>query len=535
MRSGIAVSLSGNDLDMLSAWTGRSERRPGAYQDASTFTTPEVESGGLSRATSVYRLPSSASLGQTGSQSKHTGGSRMPGIEYSEIDEATNGVVLAAGSPGYDEARHIWNSRFDRRPEIVVRCQTPSDVQAAVDFARQRNLLLSVKGGGHAYAANTVGDGGLLVDLSPMKAIKIDTEARTATIGPGATWGDVHQKTSELGLVAVGGTVSTVGVAGLTLGGGSGYLSRLHGMTIDSLLAAEVITADGQTVRASGDHNPDLFWALRGGGGNFGIVTAFEFQLHPLGPQVLFGQIVHRFADADKVLRRYRDFMGEAPDEVQAYAFVLRIPPIPEFPEEYHGEVAMDLVVFHADPGAEAEAAFAPLLDFGDPILAYVAPQPYGEVLAAFDAGLPAGQRYESRSHDLSTLSDEAIDRFLAQVKNLPGVYTMAYVSENGGAMARAESSATAFAGRKAPFSYHLLAGWTDPQEDESMTHWIRSFHEAMRPFAEQTVYVNLLGTDEQQRVRDAYGDNFGRLVESKRKWDPENLFRCNHNIDPSA
>lgn len=458
----------------------------------------------------------------------------MPEIDPSQLDLLTQGAVLTPESAGYDQARHLWNSRFDRRPEIVVCGESSSDIQAAVGFARERGLLLSVKGGGHSYAANTVADGGLLIDLSPMKTIEIDAGARTATVAPGVTWGEVDRATRELGLVAIGGTVSSVGVAGLTLGGGSGYLSRLHGMAIDNLIAAHVVTAEAPIVRASADENPDLFWALRGGGGNFGVVTEFEFQLHPIGTEVAFGQVVHRFDEAGAVIRRYRDFMNGAPDEVQAYAFVLRIPPIPEFPEKYHGQLAIDLVVFHAEAGPAAEAAFAPLLDFGDPILAYVAPQPYGDVLTAFDAGLPAGQRYESRSHDLAALTDDAIDCFVDQVGNLPGAFTMAYIGENGGAMGRVESTATAFAGRKAPYSYHLLGGWEDPEDDEAVTAWIRSFHQAMEPFAEPTVYVNLLGTDEETRVPDAYGENFERLVETKRKWDPHNLFRSNHNITPS-
>jgi len=458
----------------------------------------------------------------------------MTEIDSSQLDLLTKGAVLTPESAGYDRARQLWNFRFDRRPEIIVCCEASSDVQAAVGFARQRGLLLSVKGGGHAYAANTVGDGGLLIDLSPMKAIEIDAGAQTATVEPGVTWGEVDRVTRELGLVAIGGTVSSVGVAGLILGGGSGYLSRLHGMAIDNLIAARVVTADGQIVQARTDENPDLFWALRGGGGNFGVVTQFDLQLHPIGSQVTFGQIVHRFDDAPGVIRRYREFMNGAPDEVQAYAFVLRIPPIPEFPEKYHGQLAIDLVVLNAEAGPEAEAVFAPLLDFGDPILAYVAPQPYGEVLAAFDAGLPAGQRYESRSHDLAALSDEAIDCFVDQVADLPGAFTMAYIGENSGAMGRVEPTATAFAGRKAQYSYHLLGGWENPEDDDAVTAWIRSFHKAMEPFAQRTVYINLLGTDEETRVPDAYGENYARLVETKRKWDPDNLFRSNHNITPS-
>ncbi len=457
----------------------------------------------------------------------------MTDIGIEELSEAISGEVVMPGGEGYDEARSVWNVRFDRRPTVIVRCREAGDVQAAVNFARENNLEISVKGGGHAYAANTVGDDGLLIDLSPMRQITVDAEAKTAKVGAGVKWGEFHVATEKHGLAPVGGTVSTVGVAGFTLGGGNGYLSRKYGMGIDNLLSADVVTADGELVHASESENPDLFWALRGGGGNFGIVTTFEFQLHEVGPQVLTGQIVYRFEDAAPVLRLYREFMDEAPDEVQCYAFILRIPPIPEFPEEFHGQLAIDLVVFHSDPdGADA---FRQLLDFGDPILAFTMPQSFTSLLQAFDAGLPAGQRYESGSHDLSTLSDEAIDTFLAQIGAMPGEFTMAYLGAGGGAIARVDPAATAFPHRDAPYGYHVLAGWMDPAQDPEVTDWVAQFQQAMTPYATGGVYVNLLGTGEEDRVPAAYGENYERLVELKKKWDPDNVFRMNHNIHPSG
>lgn len=450
-----------------------------------------------------------------------------------ELSRAVSGEVVRPGDNGYDEARSVWNVRFDRRPKVIVRCREAADVQAAIRFARQEGLEISVKGGGHAYAANTVGEGGLLIDLSPMREIAVDPEAKTARVGAGVKWGEFHVATEKHGLAPVGGTVSTVGVAGFTLGGGSGYLSRKHGMGVDNLLSADVVTADGELVHASEDENPDLFWALRGGGGNFGVVTSFEFQLHEVGPEVLTGQIVYRFEDAVPVLRLYREFMDQAPDEVGCYAFILRIPPIPEFPEEFHGQLAVDIFVFHPDP--TAEDAFRPLLDFGDPILAFTMPQELTELLQAFDSGLPAGQRYESGSHDLRTLSDEAIDTFLAQIGSMPGEFTMAYIGAGGGAIARVDPTATAFPHRDAPYGYHVLAGWMDPAQDAEVTDWVSQFQQAMEPFATGGVYVNLLGTEEQQRVPAAYGKNYERLVEVKKKWDPDNVFRMNHNIQPNA
>ncbi len=455
----------------------------------------------------------------------------MSDVDIEALARAVSGDVARPGDEGYEEGRSVWNVRFDRRPAVIVCCREARDVVAAIDFAREQGLQLSVKGGGHAYAANTVGDSGLLVDLSPMKGIRIDRASMTAQIEAGVTWGEFDAEAQERGLATPGPTVSMVGVAGSTLGGGNGYLSRKYGMVIDNLLSADVITADGRLVHASADENPDLFWALRGGGGNFGVVTSFEFRLYEVGPEVLAGQIVHRFEDAEKVLRLYREFMGEAADEIQCYAFVLRVPPIPEFPQEFHGEIAIDLVVFHSD--ADGEEALRPLLDYGNPILAFVGPQPYAAVQQSFDAGLPAGQRYESRSCDLAELSDEAIATFTNQVGDLPGEFTVAYFGAGGGAIGRVDQAATAFAHRRAPYSLHVLAGWTDADQDEEVTEWARNLHEAMAPYATGGVYVNLLGTDEQDRVPTAYGGNYDRLVELKGRWDPENLFRMNHNIKP--
>jgi FAD/FMN-containing dehydrogenase len=455
----------------------------------------------------------------------------MTEFKTRELATKLTGKVLEPADEGYDAARALWNARFDRRPAVIARCQTTEDVQAAVDFARTHDLQLSVKGGGHAFAANTVGEGGLLIDLSPMKGIEVDPESKTARIQPGLKWGEVDPVTQKHGLSPVGGTVSTVGVAGFILGGGSGYLSRQHGMAVDNLLSVDVVTADGRLVHASEDENPDLFWALRGGSGNFGVVTSFEVRLHEVGPEILTGQIVHRFEDAAAVLRLYRDFMRDAPDEVQCYPFIFHAPPIPEFPAEFHGEIVIDLVVFHSDPGAKE--VFQPLLDFGNPILAFVAPQSYIENQKAFDAGLPAGHRWESRAHQLTALSDELIETVIANVGELPGDFTSAYFDAAGGAIARVDPSATAYPQREAPCAFHIMAGWISPDRDDEITSWTQAFHDALTPFSTGGVYVNVLGTGEEARVRAAYGPNYDRLVELKRKWDPNNRFRMNHNIEP--
>jgi FAD/FMN-containing dehydrogenase len=303
-------------------------------------------------------------------------------------------------------------------------------------------------------------------------------------------------------------------------------------MAVDNLLSANVVAADSRQVTASAAENADLFWALRGGGGNFGVVTSFELRLHEVGPEIMAGQIVHRFEEAGRMIRLYRDFMRGAPDDVQAYAFVLRIPPIPAFPEEFHGQLATDLVVFHPDPGARK--VFEPLLGVGEPILEFVQPQPFTALLQSFDAGLPAGQRYESRSGQLEELCDEAIDAYISGVGALPGAFTLTYIGPGGGgAVGRVDPAATAFPHRTAPFEYHILAGWTEAVQDAEVTSWARRFHESMAAFCTGGVYVNLLGSDESDRVRAAYGGNYDRLVQIKRKWDPKNLFRANHNIPP--
>jgi len=451
------------------------------------------------------------------------------------LARAVRGAVLPHGDAGYDEARALWNARFDRRPDLIVRCTNADDVRAAVTIARDNGLRLSVKGGGHAFAANTVADGGLLIDLSPMKAVEVDPASRTARVEAGARWGEVDPLVQEHGLASPGGTVSTVGVAGYTLGGGAGYLARRYGMAIDNLLSVDVVTADGELRHVSERHHPDLFWALRGGGGNFGVATRFEFRLHEVGPEVLAGQVFHRFEDAPRVLRAYRDYMASAPEDVQCYPFFLRVPPLEMFPEAYHGQLALDLVVFHARTGDQAEATLRPLVEAGDPFLAAVGPQPYTDVLRQFDVGLPAGQRYESRSHDLPAITDDVIATLMEHLPDMSGEFTSAYLGALGGATARVDSADTAFPHRAAAFSFHIMAGWSDPTHDAAVTGWTQRVHDAMTPHATGGVYVNVLGDGEASRIRAAYGENWDRLVELKRRWDPDNVLRTNHNVPPTG
>jgi FAD/FMN-containing dehydrogenase len=445
------------------------------------------------------------------------------------------GELLRPGDGGYDEARAVWNGRFDARPDAVARCTGAADVVAAVDLAREHDVPLSVKGGGHDYAGNAVRDEGLLVDLSPMDAVRVDPDAGTVRAGPGATWADVDHETQSFGLATTGATVSTVGVAGYTLGGGTGHLARTLGLAVDNLTGADVVTADGELVHAGGSENPDLFWALRGGGGNFGVVTSFEFDLHPVGPELLAGQVVHPFEDARDVLDRYRSFVADAPAEANCYAFVVPLPPLPAFPEDRHGEPAVNLVASYSGSVEAGRDALEPLRAFGDPLLDSVRPQPYVELQRAFDDGAPAGERWYSKAQYLDGLPDEALDALVSHTEDLPGPLTMVYLEPMGGAVGSVDPSATAFPHRDAAYSVHVLPGWSDPDRDEELMEWADGLHEALAPHSTGGVYVNLLGRDEDDRLRAAYGRNYDRLVELKREWDPDNLFSSNQNLDPTA
>jgi FAD/FMN-containing dehydrogenase len=372
-----------------------------------------------------------------------------------------------------------------------------------------------------------------MVDLSSMTGVRVDPDAKTAQVQAGATWGDFDHEAQAFGLATTGATVSTVGVAGCTLGGGTGHLARKCGLSLDNLISADVVTADGSFVHASEEENPDLFWGLRGGGGNLGVVTSFEFRLHEVGPEVLTGQILHPMADAAEGLRFYRDFMADAPDALQAYAFFVHVPPIPAVPEHYHGETALDFVVTYAGDQETGEEVFRPLRAFGDPILDAVRPQPYTALQQTFDEGVPKGQRCYSKAHYLDALPDAALDTVVEHVDPLPGPFSMVYFEPMGGAIGRVDPTATAFPHREAAYGFHVLTGWSDADQDAEIMDWTRDFHSAMAPYASGGVYVNLLGADEEARVPSAYGHNHDRLARLKNKYDPENLFRINHNVAP--
>lgn len=449
--------------------------------------------------------------------------------------EQLHGNVLRPSDEGYEEARTVWNAMIDKEPAVIARCTGAADVIAAVDFARDLNLPLAVKGGGHNVAGAAVCDDGVVSDLSPMNAVRVDPETQTARVQAGATMADLDHETQAFGLATTGGIVSTTGVAGLTLGGGFGRLDRKFGLTIDNLLSVDVVTAEGELVHASETENPDLFWGLRGGGGNFGVVTSFEFQLHEVGPDVLAGRLIYPIEAATDVLSFYREFMADAPDDVQCYAAFVQVPPLPEFPEPLHGQTVLVLVLFYAGDIEEGKEVLQPLREVGDPVGDTVRPQPYTVFQRGSDEIYQEGHRNYWKSHYLGGLSDEAIDTMVEYANPIPTPFTTVFLEWMGGAISRVDADATAFPHRDATLSLTVAPKWIDPEQDDDLIEWAQEFHQSMAPYATDGVYANYLDRDEADRVRTAYDENYDRLVEVKNEWDPENLFRMNQNIEPSV
>jgi FAD/FMN-containing dehydrogenase len=445
--------------------------------------------------------------------------------------------LLAPGDEGYDEARKVWNGAIDRCPALIARCGHTADVAAALRLARERDLPVAVRGGGHGVAGLAVCDDGLVVDLSPMRAIAVDPARRVARAHAGVLWGELDGATQEHGLATVGGIVTHTGIAGLTLGGGIGWLMRRHGATADNLLSAEVVTADGEVVRAAEDENAELLWGLRGGGGNFGVVTSFEYRLHEVGPTVLAGPIYWALEDAPEVLRFYRDYIARAPDELTTIVSLRHAPPSPLLPPELHGRPAVAVAACFAGSPERGEEALAPLRHFGLPLVDALAPRPYVELQQLYDAGLPHGWHYYWKSWELPPLSDDAIDALVEQAANVTNERSYIIVFHLGGALARVGEQDTAYPQRDAAHNVNINAVWLpgDP-EPERHVAWARDAFAALEPFATGRAYVNFLADEGQERVRAAYGEEkYRRLVALKRAYDPGNVFRLNQNIDPGA
>lgn len=458
----------------------------------------------------------------------------LQSTKIEELKAGFRGEILLPGDDAYESARKIWNAMIDRHPALIARCATTSDVVQAVNFARENGLVLAVRGGGHNIAGNAVCDGGIVIDLSQMKAASVDPAKRRVTIEGGATLADLDAATQAHGLATPLGINSTTGVAGLTLGGGFGWLSRMYGMTIDNLESAEVVTAAGEVVRASATDHPDLFWALRGGSGNFGVVTRFEFRLHPVGPDVLSGLIVYPISEAKRVLQQYREFIANAPDELSVWTILRQAPPLPFLPAEVHGTGIIALALIYAGDPKQGETLIEPLRRFGTPLGEHVGVQPYTAWQRAFDPLLTPGARNYWKSHNFSTLKDELFDVVIDYINRLPSPQCEIFFGALGGATTRPAPDSAAYAHRDALFVMNVHGRWEDPADDKRCIGWARDYFQASAPFASGGVYVNFLTADEVERVRSAYGPNYDRLAQVKKKYDPTNLFRMNQNIKPA-
>jgi FAD/FMN-containing dehydrogenase len=458
------------------------------------------------------------------------------GTGLESLRAALRGPLHLPGDEGYDASRALWNAMIDRRPAVIVRAAGAADVRRAVAFARDHGGPLAVKGGGHNIAGNAVCDNGITIDLSPMKSVRIDPEAKTARVEPGVTLGEFDREAQAFGLATPTGINSTTGIAGLTLGGGFGWLSRKHGLTVDNLLSADIVTADGRLVRASERENPDLFWAIRGGGGNFGVVTSFEFRLHPVGPEVFAGLLVHPISRAKEVFEGYRRVAARLPDDVTCWVVLRKAPPLPFLPPAVHGTDVMILAVCHAGDPAKGPDAVAPLRSLGTPVGEHLGPVPFTAWQSAFDPLLTPGARNYWKSHDFREIPDGLVDLMIRSAVTLPSPACEIFLAQLGGAVNRVAPDATAYPHRDVAFAMNVHTRWDDAADDERCIAWARRFFQETAPFATGGVYVNFMPGDEAQRVRaGAYGGNFERLARIKRTVDPKNLFRMNHNIPPAA
>jgi FAD/FMN-containing dehydrogenase len=457
-------------------------------------------------------------------------------LDLSGVDElqaAFQGELVRPTDAAYDEHRKVWNGAIDRRPGLIARCSGVADVRTAVRFARERDLLVAVRGGGHSFPGLSVCDDGMLIDLGPMKGIRVDPEARTVRAQAGVLLGELDRETQEFGLAVPSGIVTHTGVAGLTLGGGIGWVMRKHGLTIDNLQSVDVITADGDLVKASEDENADLFWGVRGGGGNFGIVTDFEFRLTPVGPEVMAGPVFWAMEDAPEVLRFYRDWIADCPDELMTIVVQRRAPALPVVPPDLVGKHVIAIVACYAGPVEEGERVIRPLKEFGSPVLDACQPKPYLTHQKTFDASFPHGWHYYFRACDIAALDDEVIDIVVEHGKRIVSPITSVALWQMGGAVARVDEGATAFNGRQAGFSFNINGNSTTADGFDAERQWARDYWSALQPF-HTSVYVNFLMEEGEGRVRQAYGaDKYDRLKTLKRAYDPTNFFRLNQNIPP--
>lgn len=454
-----------------------------------------------------------------------------------EFELRLRGGLVRPGDAGYDEARGVWNGVIDRRPALIARCKGAADVIEAVGFARENDLLLAVRGGGHNVAGLGTVDGGLLIDLSPMKGVDVDAERRTVRAEGGVTLGELDHKTQLFGLAAPMGVVSETGIAGLTLNGGLGWLRRKYGLSSDNLVSADVVTADGRFLKASTEENADLFWGIRGGGGNFGVVTSFEYRLHPVGPEVMFCFVLYPGDRAKEVLRYCEEYIAQAPDEVSPLGVLGRVPRDEMFPREWHGEQYAALLAMYAGDVREGERIMRPLRELGEPIADFSGTMPYAEAQKVLDEDYPDGWRYYWKSSNVESVDDEVIERLVHHAETAPSDHSTIDVWYQGGQMGRVPAEATAFGDRSEPILLGIEANWEEPEHDAANIAWARECVDDMRRFSGGGTYLNFPGFLEEGEtmMRDAYGVNYARLARIKAKYDPANLFRVNQNIEPAV
>jgi len=466
------------------------------------------------------------------------GGKRdVPGSAVDDFASSLRGRLIRPGDDGYEPAREIWNGMIDRRPALVARCGGVEDVVSAVDFARNNELLVAVRGGGHGVAGHALCDGGLVIDLSEMRAVEVDPEGRTARAEGGCTLGDVDRETQRHGLATPLGVVTETGIAGLTLSGGTGHLRRKHGLSCDNVVSAQVVTADGSVLTASENENQDLFWAIRGGGGNFGVVTSFEYRLHPVGPEVFVCFVFYPAERGREVLQSCERYLAEVPEDVSPLAFFGRVPAAEEFPPESHGEPYLALLGLHPGDPAEGERILAPLRRIADRIADFSGKMPYTDAQALLDEDYPDGWRYYWKSINIRELSDAVIDRLAAHAAAAPSPHSTLDIWYQGGAMARVSEEETAFANRAQPYLVGIEANWEEQSGSDENVAWVRDVFADMRSFSDGGVYLNFPGFLEEgeQLLHEGYGRNYERLIEVKTKYDPRNLFRLNANIEPRS
>ncbi|MGW9630243.1 FAD-binding oxidoreductase [Agromyces sp. NPDC055520] len=451
----------------------------------------------------------------------------------SELESGFAGELVRPEDGTYDEHRRVWNGSIDRRPAVIARCVGSDDIGAALRFARRTGLPVAVRGGGHSFPGLSVCDDGIVIDLAPMNGVAVDPEARTVRVQAGALLGDLDRATQPSGLAVPSGIVTHTGVAGLTLGGGIGWIMRKHGLTIDQLSSVDLITAEGERVVANETENAELFWGVRGGGGNFGIVTAFDFKLHEVGPTVVAGPVFWPIEQSPQVLRFYRDWIADAPDELMTIVMHRKAPPLPYVPPELHGKLIVGVICCYTGPVEEGERVVRPLKRFGSPVLDLCEPKPFLEHQSMFDPSFPPGRWYYFRSCDVAELSDEVIDITVEHTRRIQSPLTSFPIWQMGGAVARVGEDDTAFNGRSVGHTFNINAATQGAEGFDAEREWVRDFWSALKPF-HTSVYVNFLMEEGEQRIREAYGsEKYDRLKALKRTYDPGNLFRLNQNIPP--